>query len=485
MDSSANNASLSDSEKALFIATRSEQGHLLLVSEQLFDIDIQPAAEDFSIQSNGQNIAVKAVQLSSTTEESSYPTVICMLLGRALPAAAELTIRYKPIDFLMWSQSNEQAVEAFTLTTIALPPHELGEIRYQLPEFEDFSSDSEDGSPDITGDHTSAADSSNEIFEGNLQTNFKAELDEEYIFNTDIQDIPADYKALSTFDKYVADLLDIGPVDSDSSKKIPETPLSKQSAELESPPVEQIASETVTKKNSDTSTSHDRDFSAIELIAPEGVTKTEDHSVPENITHQIEKTPEEKPSYLERTLTILMLSVAFAVGVILLFLVYFFIQFLSGDFASPEKENTANSEINIGATPSNHCTVKYPNGRYEGECIDGKGEGKGDFYWDSGDHYQGDWSNKNKQGEGILTYQNGDIFEGQFENDLKHGYGTMQWFSGAKYQGEYQYGKFHGQGTYWTRKGDRYEGIFHNGRFTKKGTCYHRDGSSYVGPCKP
>ena len=485
MDSSADNASLSDRENALFIAILSEKGHLLLVSEQLFDIDIQPAAEDFSIQSNGQNIAVKAVQLSCTTEESAYPTVICLLLDRALPATAELTICYKPFDFLMWSQSTEQSVEAFTFTAIASPLDEFGELLYELPESEDFSLSPEDGSPDIPDDLTSAVDSSNEIFERDLQTNFKTELDEEYIFNADIQNIPADYKALSTFDKYVADLLDMGPVDSDSSKKTSETPLPKQSPELESAPVEKITSETFTKKNSDSSTSPDRDFSTINLITPENVTKTEDHSVPENLTHQIERIPEKKPSYLERILTILMLSVAFAVGVILLFLIYFFIQFLSGDFAPPAKENTVNNEIEISTSPNNHCTVKYPNGRYEGECIDGKGEGKGDFYWDSGDHYQGEWSNKNKQGQGVLSYQNGDIFEGQFENDLKHGYGTMQWFSGAKYQGEYQYGKFHGQGSYWTKKGDRYEGIFHNGRFTKKGTCYHRDGSSYAGPCKP
>ena len=42
---------------------------------------------------------------------------------------------------------------------------------------------------------------------------------------------------------------------------------------------------------------------------------------------------------------------------------------------------------------------QYDNGRYEGEMVDGKREGKGKFYFITGDYYEGDFKNNCKEGK--------------------------------------------------------------------------------------
>ena len=42
-------------------------------------------------------------------------------------------------------------------------------------------------------------------------------------------------------------------------------------------------------------------------------------------------------------------------------------------------------------------------------------EGKGIFYYNSGDRYEGDWKNDKIEGKGIYYFNNGDRYEG----DLK------------------------------------------------------------------
>ena len=56
---------------------------------------------------------------------------------------------------------------------------------------------------------------------------------------------------------------------------------------------------------------------------------------------------------------------------------------------------------------------QYDNGRYEGEMVDGKREGKGKFYFITGDYYEGDFKNNCKEGRGKYIYSsNKDTYVG-------------------------------------------------------------------------
>ena len=67
----------------------------------------------------------------------------------------------------------------------------------------------------------------------------------------------------------------------------------------------------------------------------------------------------------------------------------------------------------------NNKELKYNNGRYVGQIVNGKREGKGIYYW-NGERYEGDWKNDKREGKGIYYYKNGDREMG----DWKYGKGT-------------------------------------------------------------
>ena len=48
--------------------------------------------------------------------------------------------------------------------------------------------------------------------------------------------------------------------------------------------------------------------------------------------------------------------------------------------------------------------VKYNNGRYVGQVVNGLREGKGILYGNDGDIYDGEWSKNNAEGKGIYYY---------------------------------------------------------------------------------
>jgi len=49
--------------------------------------------------------------------------------------------------------------------------------------------------------------------------------------------------------------------------------------------------------------------------------------------------------------------------------------------------------------------IKYDDGRYVGQIVNGKREGKGIYYWNDGDRYEGDWKNDKKEGKGIFLLE--------------------------------------------------------------------------------
>ena len=65
--------------------------------------------------------------------------------------------------------------------------------------------------------------------------------------------------------------------------------------------------------------------------------------------------------------------------------------------------------------------IKYDNGRYVGQVVNGLAEGKGIYYYKSGARYEGDWRNDKKEGKGIYYYNDGDRRMGDYYNDKRIG----------------------------------------------------------------
>ena len=52
----------------------------------------------------------------------------------------------------------------------------------------------------------------------------------------------------------------------------------------------------------------------------------------------------------------------------------------------------------------NNQELKFSNGKYIGEVVNGIKEGKGIIYWNNGDRYEGEWRNDRMDGKGIYYF---------------------------------------------------------------------------------
>jgi hypothetical protein len=233
--------------------------------------------------------------------------------------------------------------------------------------------------------------------------------------------------------------------------------------------------------------------------------------------------PAESKTMLDRVVAILILCALSAGGVLVVLLLYIGIKFFGGGFF--EQPEAAKPRI------VSVCNLAFPNGdRYEGQCVDGVGDGQGVYYSVSGDRYVGGWFRQNRHGAGILTaadgkvmeghwrngvaygtftikwqngtlyvgqiegdlphgegtmtFANGDSYTGQFVKNVKHGQGLMKWANGISYEGRYENDVPNGFGIYKLADGSRFEGMFVDGQVTQNGTCYQFDGTSSRGPCQ-
>ena len=86
---------------------------------------------------------------------------------------------------------------------------------------------------------------------------------------------------------------------------------------------------------------------------------------------------------------------------------------------------------------NNEQVIKYDNGKYIGQVVNGLREGKGIYYFNNGDRYEGDFKNDNKEGKGIYYWNNGDRYEGDWKNDNKEGKGIYYWNNGDREMGDF------------------------------------------------
>ena len=100
---------------------------------------------------------------------------------------------------------------------------------------------------------------------------------------------------------------------------------------------------------------------------------------------------------------------------------------------------------NLNINNINKQELKRKEGKYIGQVVYGKAEGKGTWYGYNGNIYEGEWKNNKQEGKGIFYYNNGDRYEGDFRNS-----------------------KFEGKGIYYYNNGDRYEGEWKNEKKKEK-----------------
>ena len=146
-----------------------------------------------------------------------------------------------------------------------------------------------------------------------------------------------------------------------------------------------------------------------------------------------------------------------------------------------------NKEYYVGHLKKGKATIYYPNGKlkYEGDCLDGKFEGRGTYYYENCNRYEGEWKKGLKHGKGILYYDHEakrKRYEGNFTKGKFDGKGTYYWFDGSYYIGDFVNGLKHGYGKYYKKDGSlKYEGGFFNDKYGGKGKYNSDNGDYYVG----
>lgn len=135
----------------------------------------------------------------------------------------------------------------------------------------------------------------------------------------------------------------------------------------------------------------------------------------------------------------------------------------------------------INETFTNIITTE--NGKYDGNIVNGKMQGKGTYEWNDGSKYVGDFANNKITGQGTLTIPEKGSYEGNFVNGKKSGQGTYKFANGDVYEGDWSDDKMSGKGTYTFSNGEKYVGEFKDNKFNGQGT-YSKDGKEYTGTWK-
>jgi hypothetical protein len=103
----------------------------------------------------------------------------------------------------------------------------------------------------------------------------------------------------------------------------------------------------------------------------------------------------------------------------------------------------------------------YGNGhKYVGKFKEGKFHGQGTYTFTNSEKYVGEFKEGKVHGQGTHTYSNGDEYIGEFKDDKENGFATLNYANGNKYIGEFKDGKINGLGTYTEADGSRYAGEF-------------------------
>ena len=117
---------------------------------------------------------------------------------------------------------------------------------------------------------------------------------------------------------------------------------------------------------------------------------------------------------------------------------------------------------------------------YKGDFIDGLKNGEGIEENENG-KYEGHFENDKKNGKGKYYFNTGDFYEGDFNDNLFNGKGHFKWNkNGNEYIGEYTNGIMNGEGLYKWNDKQYYKGQYKNGIKEGKGEIKYADGKKFI-----
>ncbi|MBE6142483.1 MAG: hypothetical protein E7177_00650 [Erysipelotrichaceae bacterium] len=94
-------------------------------------------------------------------------------------------------------------------------------------------------------------------------------------------------------------------------------------------------------------------------------------------------------------------------------------------------------------------SISYEHGKYEGEIVWDKPNGKGKFIYDDGSIYEGQFKDGCFNGFGTYKWTNGDHFEGMYKDDVRNGKGKYYYSDGDVVECNYENDKRHGPYKYY------------------------------------
>lgn len=150
--------------------------------------------------------------------------------------------------------------------------------------------------------------------------------------------------------------------------------------------------------------------------------------------------------------------------------------------SSPNKNNKP-----AKARPQRHSdnssasrTIRFADGIYTGDNVQGVRQGYGTFKYNNGDVYTGTWYNNKRENEGTCTYKNGDTYKGYWKNDTCY-QGTLTYANGDEYSGFWSKGKIYGRSKYRKADGSTYDGLFKDGKKDGGGLLITATGDTIAG----
>lgn len=157
----------------------------------------------------------------------------------------------------------------------------------------------------------------------------------------------------------------------------------------------------------------------------------------------------------------------------------------------PNKNSSSNKNNKPAkARPQRHTdnssasrTIRFADGIYTGDNVQGVRQGYGTFKYNNGDVYTGTWYNNKRENEGTCTYKNGDTYKGYWKNDTCY-QGTLTYANGDEYSGFWSKGKIYGRSKYRKADGSTYDGLFKDGKKDGGGLLITADGDTIAGEFK-
>lgn len=154
----------------------------------------------------------------------------------------------------------------------------------------------------------------------------------------------------------------------------------------------------------------------------------------------------------------------------------------------PSKDSNPNKNNKPAkARPQRHSnnssasrTIRFADGIYTGDNVQGVRQGYGTFKYNNGDVYTGTWYNNKRENEGTCTYKNGDTYKGYWKNDTCY-QGTLTYANGDEYSGFWSKGKIYGRSKYRKADGSTYDGLFKDGKKDGGGLLITADGDTIAG----